>query len=146
MGESTKKKDNAENITDGDTTRKLSKIAKKHKVYIHIGSIIEKYSDVKSYNTSYVLNPEGEIIGQYRKIHLFDIGIEGQPTYKESDTIQGGDCTEMIDLPVGKAGLSICYDLRFRNFFVSTLWKERRYYLSQQHLHNIRECYTGRCF
>ncbi|WP_085990941.1 carbon-nitrogen hydrolase family protein [Oceanobacillus senegalensis] len=119
MGQDTKKRENAENIPNGETTELLSQLAKKYSIFIHAGSIVEKYNDEKSYNSSFVINPEGNIIAKYHKIHLFDIGIEGMPTYKESDRIQGGNEPVMVDLPFGKAGLSICYDLRFPELFRS---------------------------
>jgi len=109
--------ENAEEIPNGKTTTMLSEIAKKNKVMIHVGSIVEKYNDQKSYNTGFVLNTEGEVINKYRKIHLFDIEIKSMPEYKESTLIQGGEKPVTVDLPFGKAGLSICYDLRFPELF-----------------------------
>lgn len=111
------KKLEAETIPDGETASLLADLAKEYRIYIHSGSIVEKYSDEKSYNTSFVINPNGEVLGKYHKIHLFDIGIEGQPTYRESSSIQGGETPTIIDFPFGKAGLAICYDLRFPELF-----------------------------
>lgn len=107
----------AEVIPGGETSTLFSNLAKELGVYIHAGSIAERFSDEKSYNTSFVVNPEGEIISTYRKIHLFDIGIEGQSTYKESDSIEAGNEGVLVDLPIGKAGISICYDLRFPELY-----------------------------
>lgn len=119
MGEDTQKKENAEHIPNGETTGLLSELATKNSIYIHVGSIVEKYSEKKSYNTSFIIDTNGNLMGKYRKIHLFDIGISGMPSYKESDKIQGGNNPVMIDLPFGKAGLSICYDLRFPELYRS---------------------------
>ncbi len=117
LGEDQLKIQEAESIPNGETTTLLSNLAKEYKIYIHSGSIVEKYSDEKSYNTSFVINPNGEVIDKYHKIHLFDIGIEGQPTYRESSTIQSGVSPTVIDFPFGKAGLAICYDMRFPELF-----------------------------
>ncbi|MHA6258868.1 carbon-nitrogen hydrolase family protein [Sporosarcina sp. CAU 1771] len=117
MGPESEKPKNAEQIPSGETTTLLCGLAKKHGIYIHAGSILEEYTAEKSYNTSLMIGPDGEVLETYRKIHLFDIGIEGQATYKESDTVQSGDTPVFVDLPVGKAGLSICYDLRFPELF-----------------------------
>jgi predicted amidohydrolase len=117
MGEDEQKIAEAENIPNGKTSKMLSELAQEYKVFIHSGSIIERYSDEKSYNTSFIINPNGEVIDKYRKIHLFDIDVKGLPSYRESSTIQGGDSPVLIDLPFGKAGLSICYDLRFPELF-----------------------------
>ncbi|MCM3569040.1 carbon-nitrogen hydrolase family protein [Neobacillus mesonae] len=117
MGEDHEKRFAAESIPNGETPRMLSELARENEVFIHAGSIVEKFTEEKSYNTSFIINPNGEVIGKYNKIHLFDIEINGMPSYKESSTIQGGDSPVLVDLPFGKAGLSICYDLRFPELF-----------------------------
>lgn len=117
MGADDEKVKNAELIPGGPTATLLANLAKEHNIFVHVGSIIEKYNDEKSYNTSFVINPDGEILNKYRKIHLFDIEINGVSSYKESSKIKGGDKPVMVDLPFGKAGLSICYDLRFPELY-----------------------------
>lgn len=117
MGEETPEKDFIEQIPEGETTQLLASLAKKHGIYIHSGSFREKHTDEKSFNTTIVIDPKGEVIEKYRKIHLFDSEIEGMPVYKESDSIQSGDEPKLVDLPFGKAGLSICYDLRFPELY-----------------------------
>ncbi|SCY01644.1 carbon-nitrogen hydrolase family protein [Alkaliphilus peptidifermentans] len=96
----------------GPTTEMLSKIAKELKVYIVGGSIPEQ-SGSEIYNTSFIFNDEGEIVGRHRKIHLFDIDIEGGIVFKESDTLGRGDEITVVDTPMGKIGVAICYDIRF---------------------------------
>src|SRR5699024_8366919 len=110
MGEDTKKVEIAEEIPGGETYNLIVELAKQYQLYIHVGSIVEKFNVEKSYNTSFVIDPNGKMIGKYRKIHLFDIGIEGMQSYNESERIEGGEHPEMVELPFGKAGLSICYD------------------------------------
>jgi len=117
MGSDSEKKNNAEQIPNGETTNLLNGLATKHGIYIHVGSILEKYTEEKSYNTSFIIGPDGKILDTYRKIHLFDIEIEDMPAYKESNTIKAGESPVLIDLPFGKAGLSICYDLRFTELY-----------------------------
>ncbi|MFD1205615.1 carbon-nitrogen hydrolase family protein [Sporosarcina contaminans] len=117
MGEESGKIENAEQIPDGRTTSFLSGLAKEYGIFIHAGSIIEKYSNEKSYNTSIIVSPDGKIVGNYRKIHLFDIEINGVSSYMESNSIEGGDSAEIVELPFGKAGMAICYDLRFPELF-----------------------------
>lgn len=117
MGPDSAKKENAEKIPNGETTMLLSKLAEEYGVYIHAGSLLEEGAEDKSYNTSLVIGPNGNVLEKYRKIHLFDIEIEGQTAYKESDTIQAGKTPTMVELPFGKAGLSICYDLRFPELY-----------------------------
>lgn len=117
MGEETPERDFIESIPEGESTEILSNLAKEYGIYIHSGSMRELYTNEKSYNTTLVIDPKGDIIGKYRKIHLFDSEIEGLPVYKESDIIQSGSEPALVDLPIGKAGLSICYDLRFPEMY-----------------------------
>ncbi|GIN98990.1 nitrilase [Siminovitchia terrae] len=117
LGEDSEKINHAEHIPEDETTILLSNLAKRHQLFIHVGSIVEKYNEEKSYNTSFVIDPSGKLLNKYRKIHLFDIGIKGLPSYKESNTIQSGENPGMVQLPFGKAGLSICYDLRFPELY-----------------------------
>lgn len=117
MGADTNKKKNAEQIPNGETTRLLCELAKEYGIYIHVGSMLEKAIGDKSYNTSFIVGPTGQVIEKYRKIHLFDIEIEGQSAYKESDSIQAGETPILAELPFGKAGMSICYDIRFPELY-----------------------------
>lgn len=107
----------AEDIPGGYASTKFQEKAKEHGIYIHVGSIRENGENGKIYNTSLVINREGEIIGKYRKIHLFDIEIEGKVSAKESDTITPGDEVVLVETEFGKLGLSICYDLRFPELY-----------------------------
>ena len=66
------KKSSAEDIPDGETTQQLSTLAKTNKIFVHGGSFCEKAGN-KIYNTTLAFDRSGEIIAQYRKIHLFDI-------------------------------------------------------------------------
>lgn len=81
-------------------------------IYIVAGSIPEK-SKNNIYNTSFVFDPEGKTIAKHRKIHLFDIDIEGGQRFMESDTLTAGDTFTTFSTPWGKIGLMICYDIRF---------------------------------
>lgn len=108
---------NAEDISNGETVSFLSELAKDNGVFIHVGSMLEKYDELKSKNTSLMINPEGEVIGTYEKIHLFDIDIPNGESHCESDTVVGGEKPQIVDLPFGQAGLSICYDIRFPELF-----------------------------
>jgi predicted amidohydrolase len=69
------------------------------------------------YNTCVVVAPSGEIVSSYRKIHLFDIGIPGAAEFRESRTVVPGNEAITCELPFGKLGLSICYDVRFPELY-----------------------------
>ncbi|MFP4016949.1 MAG: carbon-nitrogen hydrolase family protein [Halanaerobiales bacterium] len=96
----------------GFTYQQLSRIARENQIHLVGGSIPEREGS-KIYNTSYIFNREGEKIGKHRKIHLFDIDIEGGQTFKESDTLSSGKNVSIFDTDMGKIGVIICYDLRF---------------------------------
>ncbi len=82
-------------------------MAKKYNTNFVSGSLIEK-SGKRLYNTSFVFDRKGEIVGKYRKIHLFNyvFGTEGE-------VITPGDKAVVVDLDFGKVGINICYDIRY---------------------------------
>jgi len=90
----------------GSSVRLLQKLAKKHHLFIFGGSIAEK-KEGKYYNTMVTVNAQGDIVAKYRKIHLFPYGLEEERYFSQ------GDDWALVDTPWGKAGLMICYDLRF---------------------------------
>ena len=95
----------------------IKKISKKEKVWILIGSlvILDKNGNVR--NRSYLINDDGKVISYYDKIHMFDVEISNKEKYKESEIFLAGNKIKVSNLPWGKIGLSICYDLRFPNLY-----------------------------
>ncbi|MCC7563521.1 MAG: carbon-nitrogen hydrolase family protein [Methanobacterium sp.] len=102
----------AEEMDNSPTLNAICKAAKKQKTYILAGSIPEKH-DGKTHNSSFFINPEGEIIGVHRKVHLFDIDVPDAISFKESQTLTAGNNVTVIDTELGKIGICICYDIRF---------------------------------
>lgn len=102
----------AEEMDNSPTLNAICKAAKKQETYILAGSIPEKH-DGKTYNSSFFINPEGEIIGVHRKVHLFDIDVPDAISFKESQTLTAGNNVTVIDTELGKIGICICYDIRF---------------------------------
>ncbi|AKL94407.1 amidohydrolase [Clostridium aceticum] len=96
----------------GETTNRLSSLAKELSMYIVGGSIAEKSHD-KIYNTSFIFGPLGELLGSHRKMHLFDIDIKGKITFKESDVFEAGEKVTVVDTEFCKIGVAICFDVRF---------------------------------
>ncbi|HSQ89019.1 carbon-nitrogen hydrolase family protein [Romboutsia sp.] len=97
----------------GKSHEMLSNIAKEHGIYLVAGSMPEKDENGNVYNTSYVFDRSGNQIGKHRKMHLFDIQIEGGQHFKESDTLNAGNDVTVFETEFGKIGLAICYDFRF---------------------------------
>jgi omega-amidase len=102
----------AEPIDSGLSIKMLKEVAKSQKIYLIGGSIPEKDGD-KLYNTSVSLDPNGNILGIHRKIHLFDIDIPGKIRFVESETLSSGNSLTIIDTEYCKIGIGICYDMRF---------------------------------
>jgi predicted amidohydrolase len=102
----------------GPTTETLASLAKKEKIWLHGGSILERVSGKeKLYNTTVVFDPHGEIVTRYRKIHLFDIEVTDGPAMTESDTKDSGEDIVTCDTDLGRLGLTICYDMRFPELY-----------------------------
>lgn len=106
----------AEEYPYGDTIKFLSSIAKEQNIFLVGGSIPEKHEE-KIYNTSFVFDNNGVLLGKHRKVHLFDIDIKDGIKFKESDTLTPGDELTIIDIPFCKIGIAICYDIRFPELF-----------------------------
>lgn len=90
----------------------LSDIAKEKNIVLVGGSIPEK-QDNRLYNTSFVFDTTGRLLGRHRKLHLFDIDIPDKITFKESDTLTKGDLPTIVDTDLGRIAVGICYDIRF---------------------------------
>lgn len=97
---------------------RLRGLARETGKWLMAGSLLikEPGSD-KVVNRAYMLDPKGEIVSRYDKIHLFDVDLKRGESYRESDTVRGGDRAVLAPTPWGLMGLSICYDLRFAYLF-----------------------------
>lgn len=97
---------------DSRTLNAISEAAKKLNLYIIAGSIPELDNN-KLYNSSFIFDEYGKIIGSHRKMHLFDIDIPGKITFKESETLSAGNKITVLDTELCKIGVAVCYDIRF---------------------------------
>jgi len=102
--------------TDGETVKFMSQLAAELGIYLIGGSIPELDGD-KVYNTSFSFDKNGGIIGRHRKVHLFDIDVEGGIRFMESDTLTAGEDMTVIETEFCKIGVAICYDVRFPEWF-----------------------------
>ena len=95
------------------TLTTLREVARKLAIYIHIGSLAIKASPEKAANRSFLIDRRGEVVARYDKIHMFDVDLAGGESYRESNTYRPGELAMVADLPWGRLGLTVCYDLRF---------------------------------
>lgn len=103
---------------DGPLVRRFGELARECGCRILLGSIPERRPrSPRIHNTSVLLAPDGSVEAAYRKMHLFDIDIRGGAVFRESKTVEPGDRPALADTPLGKLGLSICYDLRFPELY-----------------------------
>lgn len=91
----------------------LMQVALNKKLWLVGGSIPERGPGGRLYNTCLVINPNGQVVGKHRKVHLFDIDVPGKITFKESDSLTAGDGVTVVETPFGGIGVGICYDIRF---------------------------------
>ena len=112
------KRDAAETLPDGPAYRRMQDLARKHRIFIHAGSILERIEgEERIGNTTVVFDREGGEIARYRKIHLFDITAPDGTEYKESASFKAGEAIVTYKCEDLTVGCSICYDLRFPALF-----------------------------
>jgi predicted amidohydrolase len=87
--------------------------ARTHRLWLHVGSLALEVSADKAVNRSFLIDPHGEIAARYDKIHMFDVDLADGESYRESRSYRPGEIAISADLPWGRLGLTICYDLRF---------------------------------
>ncbi len=99
---------------DQDTSlATFRELARKLGIYVHIGSLAIKAGADRAVNRAFLIDPRGEIAARYDKIHMFDVDLPGGESYRESRTYRPGELAVLADLPWGRLGVTICYDLRF---------------------------------
>ena len=104
-------------MSDDIYLKRIKELAKKYKKWILIGSMIIKISNSKLVNRSILIDNNGIIKTYYDKIHMYDVYLSKKEKYLESKTFTAGKKIKSFNLPWGKIGLSICYDLRFPNLY-----------------------------
>ncbi len=95
------------------TLAALREAARKFSIYVHTGSLAVKVLPDKAVNRSFLIDRRGDVIARYDKIHMFDVDLAGGESYRESRNYRPGDLAVVADLPWGRLGITVCYDLRF---------------------------------
>lgn len=98
---------------DGPTLRLARSWAERHRLYVHAGSIVETTDTLERFNTSLLIDPRGELVATYRKVHLFGANEERE--------LSAGDALGIADVDGVSTGMATCYDLRFPELFRSIL-------------------------
>lgn len=90
-------------------------LARELGIFLHIGSLAVRFSDERERvaNRGFLIAPDGGIAARYDKIHMFDVDLDKGESWRESNTYQPGEVAVTTDLPWGRLGMTICYDLRF---------------------------------
>lgn len=86
-------------------------------IWLHIGSTAVARPDGKVANRAFLFDPAGTLIASYDKIHMFDVDLDKGESWRESATYEPGRSARVADLPFGRLGFAICYDLRFPQLF-----------------------------
>ena len=107
----------AEPLEHSPTLERMAAKAREHGMWILCGSIFTPAPDGRNYNTSILLNPAGERVGRYEKLHLFDVTLPSGEERRESKHVCPGDHMTVVETPLGNLGMSVCYDVRFPELF-----------------------------
>jgi len=107
----------AKSEDEDEALRALRAVARERKIWLLIGSLPIRVAEDKLANRSFLVSPEGRIAARYDKIHMFDVDLAGGESYRESRNFAAGESAVTADLPWGRLGLSICYDLRFPQLY-----------------------------
>ncbi len=100
-------------VADTAALKAYAGIAAERSVWLHVGSLAVRAEDGRIANRTFLIDPAGRTVATYDKIHMFDVDLDGGETYRESETYRPGDAAAVADLPWGRLGLTICYDVRF---------------------------------
>ncbi|KAJ7533252.1 hypothetical protein O6H91_13G039600 [Diphasiastrum complanatum] len=102
----------ADDLSGSPSCGMLAEVSRSRKVTLVGGSIPERFGS-HLYSTCCVFGSNGKLRARHRKVHLFDVDIPGQLTFKESATLTAGDELTIVDTDVGLLGIGICHDIRF---------------------------------
>ncbi|MEH6721195.1 MAG: carbon-nitrogen hydrolase family protein [Aurantimonas endophytica] len=98
-----------------------ARLARQHRVYLHVGSTAIALDDGKVANRAVLYAPDGSLKARYDKIHMFDVDLDNGESWRESRTYRPGECAALADLQFAdgsaRLGFAVCYDMRFPQLF-----------------------------
>ncbi len=95
----------------------FSEAAKRHGVWLLIGSMAVKLEERRAANRAFLFAPDGTIAARYDKLHMFDVDLPNGESWKESKVYRPGEEAVEVETPLAKIGLTICYDVRFPHLY-----------------------------
>ena len=104
---------------DDIIVRTAGELAGELNIHLHVGSTAIALADGKIANRSFLFSPAGRLVCTYDKIHMFDVDLDNGESWRESAVYRPGTAAKVADLPFGKLGFAICYDVRFPGLFRS---------------------------
>lgn len=113
----------AENDGQGVIQDTVSQLAKRYGMWVIAGTIPFKTTGTRVKAGCIVYDDKGKRCVRYDKIHLFDVRVSSTERHLESETVERGDVVVTVDTPVGRVGLSVCYDIRFPELYQLLLKK-----------------------
>ncbi len=130
LGDSTTSSSDIAEDLDGPLLQTYREMARRHGIWMSLGGFPERAGapssssslpsslpSSKVFNTHVIVDPSGSIVAAYRKVHMFDVSGPGLPTLQESAFTEAGAELVAVDTPVGRLGLSTCYDVRFPRLY-----------------------------
>ncbi|MBX9465456.1 MAG: carbon-nitrogen hydrolase family protein [Aquamicrobium sp.] len=102
---------------DDIIAHKAAALAGELGIFVHVGSTAIARPDGKVANRGFVFGPDGSKLATYDKIHMFDVDLDNGESWRESATYEPGTASTLVDLPFGRLGMAVCYDLRFPQLF-----------------------------
>ena len=97
----------------------VRRAAKARGLWVHLGSLAVRRDDGRFANRGFVIDADGAIAARYDKLHLFDVALPGGESWRESAAYAPGETASVVATPLGRLGLSICYDLRFAALYAA---------------------------
>ncbi len=103
---------------DDDVALKaFRQLAEELSLWLLIGSMPVRVAERQCANRSFMIDPKGQVRATYDKVHMFDVDLPNGEVYRESRNFRRGERAVVVDLPWGKLGMSVCYDLRFPQLY-----------------------------
>ncbi|MGB7409260.1 MAG: carbon-nitrogen hydrolase family protein [Pontixanthobacter sp.] len=104
---------------DDPSLRAIQQACAEHGIWVSLGSVPVALENGKFANRAFVIDDGGAIVARYDKMHMFDAELENGESYRESSAYDAGDELIVVDTPIGRLALTICYDIRFPALFAA---------------------------